>query len=210
LGKNGIFEEFFQSRNSLPSRKMHKNFHMYCSICLTVCAHKRANRGEIVEAHGASPEGEISMTQPENVNQRKKRQNHVHQLIDALATARSADHLRGMMGMSSTELRRVIGSRTFRNWFSMQQQLTKVLLASDAMGNLYGTLAEIFKLRESPSEGAAIKACMVLLNNALLDPFGRDGARSNPSNPETLINELLHQKPLLPLPRGSDDRQNQQ
>jgi hypothetical protein len=147
---------------------------------------------------------------PNSSQPRKKRQNQVHKLIDALAIARSADHLRGIMDMTSCQLRRVIQSRAFRSWFSMQQQLTKVLLARDGIDNIYGTTAEIFKLRESPSEGAAIKACMVLLNHALLDPFARQGARPSPSHPETLINELSRQKPLLPLPTGPDDCQDQQ
>jgi hypothetical protein len=115
-----------------------------------------------------------------------RKQDRVDKLIDALDNARNANHVMDLMGLRPSHLRRVLQCRRFQNWLSMQRQLTKLVLAHDGIEHLYGTMLEMFKLREARSEGAALKACMFFLNNALGDPFARD---TNPAPGVTMLGQ---------------------
>jgi hypothetical protein len=100
-----------------------------------------------------------------------KRQDHVARLIHAVSNARSADHVLATMKMRPSHLRRLFQSRAFRTWYTLQKQLTKVVLARDAMENMGWIMSKLGALAEGGSQTAALKACMLYFNNAMGDPF---------------------------------------
>jgi hypothetical protein len=114
---------------------------------------------------------ETKIVRTRNARKPKKRVDHVARLIHAVSNARSADHVLATMKMRPSHLRRVFGSRAFRNWYTLQKQLTKVVLARDAMENMGWIMSKLGALAEGGSQTAAMKACMLYFNNAMGDPF---------------------------------------